>query len=98
MLGGCVHQMAGEAVPTTKNHYQPTNPDQVMVYHKADMPRHYKVIGHVSAENHTMLGMKLTEDRIMWQLKKEAASLGANGIKHVKTEEHKTKAEAIIVK
>ena len=99
MLGGCVHngQMV-EAVPTTKQHYQPTYPDQVMVYNKADMPRHSTVIGKVTAMNHNFMGMTLTQEKIMRELKRGAASLGANGIKHVRTGQMETTAEAIIVK
>lgn len=90
----------GNAVSTTANrHIKPTSPEQVKIYHaKSEMPKQRTVIGRVSASNYNMVGMTISQESIMSELKKQAASIGANGLTHISTGLAQTTAEAILVK
>lgn len=90
----------GDAVSTTANqHRKPINPDQVKIYHsKSELPKHHTVIGRVSAANYNMIGMTISQESIMSELKKQAASIGANGIIHISTGLAQTTAEAVLLK
>ncbi|MBA2649405.1 MAG: hypothetical protein H0U75_07390 [Legionella sp.] len=87
----------GDAVSTTGKHLKPTRSEQIKVFSQADIPKHYQVIGRVSAENYTMVGMTISQASILAELKKQAASLGAVGIASISTGLTKTTAEAIVI-
>lgn len=90
---------SGDAAATTNQHLKATNPEQVKIYlSKKDMPKHYTVVGRVAAENYNLVGLSISQATIMTELKKQAASLGANGVIHLTTGMSKTTAEAVLVK
>lgn len=90
----------GDAVSTTTNrHIKPISSEQVKIYHsKSSMPKHHTVVGRVSASNYNMIGVTISQESIMAELKKQAASMGANGITHITTGLAQTTAEAILSK
>ena len=90
----------GDAASTvTKSHIKPIAPEQVKIYHsKSELPKHHTVIGRVSASNYNMIGMTISQESIMLELKKQAASIGANGIAHINTGLAQTTAEAVLLK
>ncbi|QBS13544.1 hypothetical protein E4T54_11920 (plasmid) [Legionella geestiana] len=89
----------GDSVSTTKEHRKPVNQEQVKIYHsKADIPRHYKIIGRVTAQNHNFVGMTFSQESITSELKKQAALIGAQGITNITSGLSQTTAEAIVLK
>lgn len=89
----------GDSVSTTNEHRKPVNQEQVKIYHsKADIPRHYKIIGRVTAQNHNFVGMTFSQESITSELKKQAALIGAQGITNITSGLSQTTAEAIVLK
>ena len=89
----------GNGVTTSKVHHQATSAEKVKVYYsKSEIPKHYQVIGRVSAQNYNIVGMTISQDNIIAELKKQAAALGAKGIVHVTSGLAQTTAEAILLK
>lgn len=89
----------GDAVSTAANPHKRISPEQVKIYHsKSDIPKHHAVVGRVSASNYNMMGMTISQESIMSELKKQAASMGANGVTHISTGLAQTTAEAVLVK
>ncbi len=89
----------GDAVSTTNRHVKPISSEQVKIYHsKSELPKHHTIVGRVSASNYNMIGMTVSQESIMAELKKQAASMGANGITHITTGLAQTTAEAVLLK
>lgn len=90
----------GDAVSTdTTRHIKPISFEKVKIYHsKSSMPKSHSVVGRVSASNYNMIGMTISQESIIAELKKQAASMGANGIAHISTGLAQTTAEAILSK
>ena len=89
----------GSAVSTGKTQMQAINPSQVKIYYaNKDVPKRYKVIGRVSVENYTLLGMTYSQLSIAEAMKKQAASIGANGVIHVSSGLAQTTGDAVITK
>jgi len=91
---------SGDAVSTATNHHlKPIRSEQVKIYHsKSELPKHHTIVGRVSASNYNMIGMTISQESIMSELKKQAASMGANGITHISTGLAQTTAEAVLLK
>jgi hypothetical protein len=89
----------GNAVSATGNKLNPTNQNRVKIYYaNAGLPKHYKVVGRVSAENYNMVGMEHSQASIAEELKKQAANIGANGVINVSTGLTQTTGDAIIAR
>jgi hypothetical protein len=90
---------SGDAVSTTSGHLKPTNPEKVKIYHsKSALPKNHKIIGRVTAANYNLLSLPNSQTFIMAELKKQAATIGANGITHIATGMAQTTADAVLVK
>ena len=88
-----------DAVVTSKHRLKPISVEQVKIYHsKSEIRKHHTVIGRVAAQNYNLVGMTISQETIMFELKKQAAKIGANGITHITTGFAQTTAEAILSK
>ncbi|OGT50658.1 MAG: hypothetical protein A3E84_00025 [Gammaproteobacteria bacterium RIFCSPHIGHO2_12_FULL_42_13] len=67
-----------------------------MVYD--EIPKHYQVIGHISSDNYTIVGMTRSQESVIKELKKQAASIGANGVIKMDHGMTQTTAVAVLVK
>jgi hypothetical protein len=86
----------GSSVSTVNKKLAPTNPNKVKLYYSSsENPRHYKVVGRVSAENYSIVAMEHTQAAIAEELKKQAASIGANGVINIQTGLAQTTGDAI---
>lgn len=89
----------GNALSTTDTKYAATNPKKVKLYYSsADAPKHYKIIGRVSANNQNLVAIDKSLESITEELKKQAASLGANAVINIRSDITKTSGDAVIVK
>lgn len=86
----------GNATRTSNVKLKPIQPSYVKIYNRK--PAHYKVIGRVSADNYSVIGMEHSQKTVMNELKKQAASLGANGVLNIHAGLAQTTAEAVLVK
>lgn len=90
---------SGDSVVTSNHHLKPISAEQVKVYHsKSEMRKRPIVIGRVTAQNYNMIGMTISQESIMTELKTRAAAMGANGITHISAGLAQTTAEAILLK
>lgn len=90
---------SGDAVATSTRDLKPINVNLVKIYHsKSEMHKHHIVIGRVTAQNYNLVGMTISQQSILLELKKQAASLGANGITHITTSMAQTTADAVLLK
>lgn len=102
LLSGCsVSDMkeaigTGNATRTASVKLKPIQASQVKIYNHT--PKHYKVIGRISADNYALIGMEHSQKTVMGELKKQAASIGANGVLHIHSGLDQTTAEAILAK
>ena len=104
MLGGCATSTSdlkemvsnGNATSTTNLKLKPINASKVKIYDSR--LKHYKVVGRVSADTYNVIGIEHSQQSLMAQLRREAASIGANGVIHIHTGMTQTTAEAILVK
>ena len=102
LLSGCsVSDMkeavgVGNATRTSNVKLKPIQASQVRIYNRK--PAHYKVVGIISADNYSLIGMEHSQKNVMSELKKQAASLGANGVLRIHSGLDQTTAEAILVK
>lgn len=89
----------GSAVSTVKSNLNPTKQNLVKIYYSnKELPKKYKVVGRVSVENYNVVGMTNSQASIAEALKKQAASIGANGIINVSSGLAQTTGDAIITK
>jgi len=102
LLSGCsVSDMkeavgVGNATRTSNVKLKPIQASQVRIYNR--IPAHYKVVGRISADNYSLIGMEHSQKNVISELKKQAASLGANGVLLIHSGLDQTTAEAILVK
>lgn len=102
LLSGCsVSDMKeavdmGNATRTSDVKLKPILVSQVKIYNRT--PKHYKVIGRISSDNYSLIGMEHSQKNVMAELKKQAASLGANGVLHIHAGLTQTTAEAVLIK
>lgn len=105
LLNGCatsdIQNVVGQgsAVSISQTKLAASNPHKVKVYYgNANLPKQYKVIGHVSAERYNLVGLEHTEITMRDELKKQAASIGANGVINITSSMTQTSGDAIISK
>lgn len=104
ILSGCetttVQNIVAQGSATTKNEsFTPVNQNKVKIYYSNQgLPKHYKVIGRVTAENYNLVGLEHNQKSIAEELKKQAASIGANGVINIVTSITQTTGDAIVVK
>ena len=102
LLSGCAMSDVKEAIGTgnatrtASVKLKPIQTSDVKIYNHA--PKHYKVIGRISADSYSLIGMEHLQKTVMNELKKQAASIGANGVLHIHSGLAQTTAEAILVK
>lgn len=68
-----------------------------LYYGNSRLPKHYKVVGRVSAENYNMIGMEHDQACIAAELKKQALSIGANGVMNISSGLAQTTGDAISI-
>lgn len=89
----------GSAVSTVDTKHKTTNPEHVKLYFgNAGLPKHYQVIGHVSADNYSMIAMQYSQKSIALELKKQAASMGGTGVININTGLDRTTGDVILTK
>jgi len=89
----------GSAVATTSTvHLAPADPSKVKIYFTPIKQRHYIVVGRVAADNFNMVAVQHSQSFILEELKKQAASLGANAVIDVASELTQTTGVAIVIK
>jgi uncharacterized protein YpmB len=89
----------GEAIPTTSTKHAAISAEKVKLYYSNNnIPKHYEVLGRVSANNDNMVGVPHSQKTIADNLRKQAASLGANAIININLGLEQTSGEAIIIK
>jgi hypothetical protein len=89
----------GEAIPTSSVKHASIPADHVKLYYASiAVPKHYQVLGHVSANNDNVMGVPHSQKTIGEELKKQAASLGANGVININTSLESTTGEAVLSK
>jgi len=88
---------SGEAIPTASTKHTAIPEQKVKIYYSnVGIPKHYEVIGRVSTSNDNMMGVPHSQQTISDNLKKQAASIGANGIINIQTTFEKTTGDAIL--
>lgn len=89
----------GNAMSTTDKGLSATTPNKVQLFYtKQNTPKHYTVVGRVSAENYNVIGIEHTQIAIAQELKNQAASIGANGVININTGLAQTIGDAVIMK
>lgn len=84
----------GTAATTSEKKFLPTHPARVKLYY-GHVPTHYQVIGHVSADNYSLIGTPHTQIGIDEELKKQAASIGGKGVIHIQSVLDRTTGDVI---
>ena len=87
---------SGNAISTSKTQLKPTNPGNIKAYDAR--PKNCQVVGRISADNYNVVGMEHSQETIMTELKKQASSIGANGIININSGLAQTTAEAVVVR
>lgn len=89
----------GNAMSTSNTKHHAVNPSKVKLFYTGNtQPKQYQVIGRVSAENYNPVGLEHTQESIANELKKQAASIGANGVIHITSGMVQTIGDAVILK
>jgi len=89
----------GSVVSSGNLKLKATNPNKVKVYFgNSGVPKHYRVIGHVSADNYSMIATPHSQESITMELKKQAASIGGTGVMNVFTAMDRTTGDVILSK
>ena len=89
----------GEAISTSSVKHVAINPNHVKIYYSnINIPKHYQVLGHVSANNDNPIGIPHSQQTISDELKKQAASIGANGVINISNGMEQTGGDAILIK
>jgi hypothetical protein len=89
----------GSAVSSSNMKLKATTPNKVKIYFgNAGVPKHYRVIGHVSADNYSMIATPHSQEAITMELKKQAASIGGTGVINVSTGLDRTTGDVILMK
>lgn len=89
----------GTAISSSDIKRSPTNPNKVKLYFgNQGIPKHYRVIGRVSADNYSIIATPHTQEFIADQLKKQAASIGGVGVININSALDKTTGDAIVTR
>lgn len=103
ILSGCSGSMqlfsgaaSDSATLTTNQAFEARNPHAVKIYPAGDsLPKHYRVIGHASVENYTVLGTERSQATLDQALREKAASIGGKGVIHIRRSLANTSATVI---
>lgn len=103
ILSGCetttVQNIVAQGSATTNETLKPVNQNKVKIYYgNQGLPKHYKVIGRVTAETYNLVGLEHSQTAIAEELKKQAAGIGANGVINLATGMTQTTGDAILTK
>lgn len=103
LLTGCettdIQNIASQGSAVSTESHKAINEESVKIYYgNQGLPKHYRVIGRVSAETYNLVGLEHTQSTIAQELKKQAASIGANGVINIATSMTQTTGDAIVVK
>lgn len=89
----------GSGVATSGVKLKQVNHNRVKLYYgNAGLPKHYKVIGRVSAESYNLVGLEHTQATIAEELKKQAGAIGATGVINIANGFAQTTGDAIVGK
>ncbi len=87
----------GGAAQADVPQYHAIKPSQVMLYYGNHRPARYRVIGFVGAERENIIGFPRSPKQSNAELRRQAASIGANGVIDIFMGDNETTAKAIIV-
>ena len=88
----------GNAMPLSNSHIALTNPNKVKLFYAGnEKPKHFKIVGRISAENYSLIGVEHAQSTIAAELKKQAASIGASGVININTGLAQTSGDAVII-
>lgn len=91
-LGSSASSMDGQA-------RKPVNTDQVKLhYGQHEAHTNQKVIGHVKVDNNNIIGLEHNQHFIDDELKKQAASIGGQGVINIQTNTQTTTGDVIVKK
>jgi PBP1b-binding outer membrane lipoprotein LpoB len=102
LMGGCssmdMKEMvsSGNAMSTSAKKLERTDPQRVKIFDT--LPKRAQVVGRIAADNYSIIGMTYSQETVMNQLKKQAASVGGNGVYGIEHGLTQTTAKAILVK
>lgn len=103
LLSGCAASdmqtlvSGGGAIPASSVKHSAVSADHVKLYYSnLNAPKHYQIVGHISANNDSLVGVPHSQQTIATELKKQAASLGANGVINISAGLEQTTADAIL--
>ncbi|OAI46005.1 hypothetical protein AYO45_01985 [Gammaproteobacteria bacterium SCGC AG-212-F23] len=89
----------GNAMSTTQIKSASTNPQNVKLFYAGNKnPKYYTVVGRVSAENYNIVGIEHAQSSVAEELKKQAASIGANGVINITQGLAQTTGDAILLR
>jgi len=89
----------GSVVSTAEVKLSPTKANQVKLYFgNQGLPKHYRIIGHVSADHYSFAAIPHSEASIAAELKKQAASIGGKGVINITTGLDRTTGDVIVVR
>lgn len=89
----------GEAIPNSHVQRKAINPSRVKLYYSnVNKPTKFVLLGRVTANNDNMLGIPHAESVVAEELKKQAASIGANAVINITTGLERTSGDAILIK
>jgi len=77
--------------------YHAICPKQVVLYYGNYKPPRYRVIGFVGAERENIIGFPRSPKQTNAELKRQAASIGANGVIDIIMGDTETTGKAIVV-
>lgn len=87
----------GSAVSNTNTKMVAKNPKIVKIYFgNQGLPKHYKIIGHVTASHFTAIGTSYSQQSIAEELKKQAASIGGTGVMNVATGMDRSSGDVVL--
>lgn len=89
----------GSAVSIAKVKLSPTKANKVKLYYgNQNLPKHYRIIGQVSADHYNMVALPHSQESIAEELKKQGASIGGTGVIDINTGLDRTTGDVIITK
>lgn len=90
---------SGNAMSTVGGKLAVENPSKVRLYYAGNAaPKHYTIVRRVSAEIYNVVGLEHTQASIADELKKQAASVGANGVINITSGMAQVTGDAVIIR
>ncbi len=103
LLNGCaaaaLNNLVGKGSATSTGTVKraPINSDHVHLYY-GKPPAQYITVGRVSADTDRLSGLEYSQTSVVKELKKQAASIGANGVINIKNTVGEMTGDAVLVK